>query len=120
MIRTFARRRAYELEASMAKAAYVGGDLQEAFRRLERAHILGQSWAGAHSWTHWMMLKIGWRRRDGREVRGQVLRLAAGGLLSRMGRLPTGNTGGADVPAERPMPLPADLAPLCHDDAHQH
>ena len=80
---------------------------------LERAHILGQPWAGPHSWAHWQMLKIGWRRKDGREVRGQLIRLAAGGLLSWMGRLPSGNTGGANVPAEQPMPLPDDLADLC-------
>ncbi|TAL36235.1 MAG: DUF3703 domain-containing protein [Phenylobacterium sp.] len=28
--------------------------------------ILGLPWAGAHSWTHWMMLRIAWRRRDAR------------------------------------------------------
>jgi hypothetical protein len=56
-----------------------------------------------------MMLRIGWRRRDTREVLGQCLRLAAGGLLSWAGRLPVGNTGGADVPATRPMPVPEDL-----------
>lgn len=60
-----------------------------------------------------MMLRIGWRRRDWREVRGQVIRLAAGGLLSWLNRLPAGNTGGANVPATRTMPLPADLADLC-------
>jgi hypothetical protein len=60
-----------------------------------------------------MMLRIGWRRRDGREVRGQVLRLAAGGLLSWAGWLPVGNTGGANVPPKKPMPLPDDLAEHC-------
>lgn len=62
-----------------------------------------------------MMLRIGWRRRDAREVRGQLLRLAAGGLLSWVGWLPVGNTGGADVPPTRPLPLPDDLASLCGD-----
>lgn len=108
-----ARREAFRREAAAAQAALASGDLDLAFRSLERAHILGQPWAGAHSWTHWMMLKIGWRRRDAREVRGQLLRLTAGGLLSWLGRLPAGNTGGADVPAERPMPIPDDLADLC-------
>jgi hypothetical protein len=60
-----------------------------------------------------MMLRIGWRRRDWREVRGQLLRLAAGGVLSWLGRLPVGNTGRSDVPPEKPMPLPSDLAELC-------
>jgi hypothetical protein len=111
--RTRRRRDAFDREASAAREAWRQGDLDAAFRRLERAHILGQPWAGAHSWTHWMMLRIGWRRRDAREIGGQVLRLAAGGLLSWLGRLPAGNTGGADVPATRAMPLPDDLADLC-------
>ena len=107
------RRQAFEREAAAASRALASGDLDEAFRLLERAHILGQPWAGPHSWAHWQMLKIGWLRKDGREVRGQLIRLAAGGLLSWMGRLPSGNTGGANVPAEQPMPLPDDLADLC-------
>lgn len=104
---------AFREEAAAARQALASGDLNEAFRRLERAHILGQPWAGPHSWAHWMMLRIGWRRRDRREITGQVIRLAAGGLLSWLGRLPSGNTGGADVPAEAPMPVPADLVELC-------
>lgn len=108
-MRSAARFEAYRNEAALALAAFRQGDNTEAFRLLERAHILGQPWAGAHSWTHWMMLRIGLRRRDAREIWGQVIRLAAGGLLSRLGRLPAGNTGGADVPAERPMPVPDDL-----------
>jgi len=115
MTKTTARREAYDREAIRARIAFASGDLAEAFYRLERAHILGQPWAGAHSWTHWMMLRIGWRRRDAREIRGQILRLAAGGLLSWMDRLPVGNTGGADVPPTKPLPLPSDLAPLCQD-----
>ena len=66
------RRRAYGREAAAAKAAYKRGDLDELFRLLERAHILGQPWFGPHTWTHWWMLKIGWRRRDPREIRGQI------------------------------------------------
>lgn len=113
MLMTPERRAAFEQEAAAARAALRDRDLAAAFARLERAHILGQPWAGAHSWTHWEMMKIGWRRGDGREVAGQVLRLAAGGALSWLGRLPSGNTGGADVPAEQPMPLPEDLRALC-------
>jgi hypothetical protein len=33
-------------------------------------------------------------------------------ISSLTGRVPTGNTGGADVPAELPMPIPADLQQL--------
>jgi len=113
LLKTTARRQAYEREARAAEAAFTRGDLGQAFHQLERAHILGQPWAAAHTWTHWMMLRIGWRRRDGREIGGQLIRLAAAGVLSWMGRLPLGNTGGANVPAEQPLPLPDDLAALC-------
>ena len=113
MNRSPERRAAYEAEALAARAAWRRGDLDAAFGLLERAHILGQPWAGPHSWTHWMMLPIGWRRRDGREIRGQLLRLAAGGLLSWAGLLPVLNTGGADVSPTQPMSLPEDLARLC-------
>ena len=108
-----ARNAAYRETLSSARDAYRAGDLDQCFRLLERAHILGQPWVVPHTVSHWMMLKVGWRRRDAREVRGQLLRLAAGGLLSLVGWLPEGNTGGADVSPVEPMPLPADLAALC-------
>jgi hypothetical protein len=63
------------------------------------------------------MPRIGWRWRDLREIRGQILRLAAGGLLSLVGWLPVGNTGGANVPPKKPLPLADDLAPLCGNGA---
>lgn len=112
-LKTKARREAYAREAAGARVAYARGELTEAFRLAERAHILGQPWFDAHSWTHWLMLKIGWRRRDPREVLGQVLRLSTGGVLSLLGWLPQGNTGGADVPPKKPMPIPEDLRPYC-------
>ncbi|MGH6997940.1 MAG: DUF3703 domain-containing protein [Phenylobacterium sp.] len=108
-----ARMAAYRTTISAARQAYAAGDLTTAFRAAERAHILGQPWAIPHSAAHWLMLKIGLRRRDGREVRGQVLRLAAGGVLSLVGWLPEGNTGGADTPPKKPAPLPDDLVELC-------
>lgn len=103
---------AYRAEAAKAEAAFGQGRLDEAFRLLERAHVLGQPWPGPHNWTHWMMLRIAVRRRDFREIRGQVIRLAAGGILSVTDCLPIGNTGGANVPARMPMPIPSDLIDL--------
>lgn len=109
MNRSPERRAAFDAEAAAARVAFAAGDLTEAFRRLERAHILGQPWAGSHSWTHVMMLRIGWRRRDAREVMGQIVRLLAGGVLSWLGWLPAGNTGGANVSAIKALPAPDDL-----------
>ena len=55
------------------------------------------------------MLGYGIRHRDRREVTGQLLRLLVAGPGSAIGRYPLGNTGGANVSAVEPMPIPADL-----------
>ena len=62
--------------------------------------------------THVAMLAAGIRRHDRREVVGQLLRLVVAGPGSLTGRYPVGNTGGADVNALTPMPIPDDLVPV--------
>ena len=71
-------RQAYEKEMHAAAVHYYGNNPDKAFYHLERAHILGQSFAFAHARAHWWMLKVGWKRRDSIEIRGQVA-----GLLGR-------------------------------------
>lgn len=104
---------AFHTEMNAAEGLRQQRDLAGAFRHLERAHILGQPWPVAHTHAHIQMLKIGIQRRDVREVVGQIIRITGGGILSLFGRLPEGNTGGADVSAVLPMPSPADLKALC-------
>jgi len=58
------------------------------------------------------MLRIGWRRRDLREVIGQLLRIPGGLIGSALGRVPRGNTGGSNVSAFLEMPIPPDLSEL--------
>ena len=65
-----------------------------------------------HVRTHVAMLGAGIRRHDRREIVGQLLRLVVAGPGSLTGRYPVGNTGGADVNALTPMPIPADLIPF--------
>lgn len=105
-------RRAYRIELTKAKRCYHNGLWQMAFGHLERAHVLGQRYILPHYVTHWWMLKCGWKLGSVKEVLGQVLRLLAvlPGFLT--GWVPFGNTGGANVSAVQPMPLPADLQPL--------
>jgi hypothetical protein len=55
------------------------------------------------------MLGYGLRRRDRREIIGQVVRLMVAAPGTWTGRYPIGNTGGADVSAVRPMSIPDDL-----------
>jgi hypothetical protein len=41
---------------------------------------------------------------------GQVYRFFGAALLTAIGTIPTGNTGGSNVSAFRKMPIPPDLA----------
>ena len=89
-------RAAWQAERDAARAARRAGDSPREWRHLERAHILVAAV----------------RRGEVRETVGQLARvlLAAPGSIS--GRYPVGNTGGADVSAFRPMPVPDDLRPF--------
>ena len=71
-----------------------------------------------HLRTHVAMLAAGIRRHDRREVVGQLLRLVVAGPGSLTGRYPVGNTGGADVNALTPMPIPDDLVPFLSSATH--
>ena len=57
---------------------------------------------------HWLMLKLGVEIGDWREVRGQLSRILAAAIFSRIW-VPAGNTGRANVSAMKPMPIPDDL-----------
>lgn len=100
-----------EAELAAADAARADGDSNTAFRHLERAHILGQRLTGQHVRAHWRMLVLGYVLRDWREVRGQMTRIVAAALFSRIW-VPLGNTGRANVSALQPMPVPDDLRAL--------
>ena len=104
-------RQAWSDERNAAGAARRRGDLAGEWGHLERAHILSQPMVVPHLRTHVAMLGAGLRRRDRREVVGQLLRLVVAGPGSLTGRYPVGNTGGADVSALAPMPIPEDLRP---------
>ena len=96
-------------EITEADSLYRAGDLASAFRCLERAHVLGQSFTADHTRVHWRMLKIGCKRRDAREVFGQIIRIIGAATKTTFGIYPKGNTGGADVYFFKPMPIPEDL-----------
>jgi hypothetical protein len=79
-----------------------------AFHHYERAHILSQKYMWPHIQSHLGMLHIGYRRNDLREIAGQCIRMLAALIFSKLW-VPLGNTGGANVSALRPMPIPDDL-----------
>lgn len=109
---------AWHAERQRARTARRSGDSAAEWRHLERAHILSQPKAVLHVRTHVAMLAAGIRRHDRREVIGQLLRLVVAGPGSLTGRYPVGNTGGADVNALTPMPIPTDLAPYLASVTH--
>jgi hypothetical protein len=91
------------------KRYFDAGQLQTAWNHLERAHIIGQAYPYHHSYVHWKMLLFGIRIKDTKEVIGQIPRLLVGGVKSFVGHIPVGNTGGANVPPLKPMPIPDEI-----------
>lgn len=112
--KTFAARikRSVDREIESASRLSRKGDTASAFRHLERAHVLGQAVTLEHARVHWLMLKIGWRKRDWREIFGQVFRFVGASTKTPLGIYPEGNTGGANVSPFQPMPIPEDLRRL--------
>ena len=87
-------------------------DPARCFRHLERAHILSQYATGDHVRVHVAMLRWAREQRDLREATGQIIRIIGAATKTAIGFVPTGNTGGANVSAIKPMPLPDDLAAI--------
>ena len=102
----------YKRELESYQTEFLNGNLQVAWRHLERAHILGQPWPKEHTQVHWMMLLFGVRIKNTREIIGQIPRLLVGGVKSFVGHIPVGNTGGVNVPPLKQMEIPQDLQDL--------
>jgi pimeloyl-ACP methyl ester carboxylesterase len=98
-------------ELTAALSAEQAGDWAASFRRLERAHVLGQASTIEHVRVHARMLGWAARHRDAREVLAQFLRIAGAATKTLFGLVPSGNTGGGNVGAFRALPIPPDLAP---------
>lgn len=110
-------RNAWADEMSAARTAQSRTDDVEEWSHLERAHVLSQPSALLHVRTHAAMFAAAMRRRDRHEILGQVFRILVAGPGSLIGRYPVGNTGGANVNAFQPMPVPEDLRALLGEDS---
>lgn len=89
-----------------------GVPAEEAWRALERAHILSQPFAWLHVRVHIHMLKRALRDRRWREALGQLPRLALAGPGSLMGRYPRGNRGTTVISMFRPEPMAPEVEAL--------
>ena len=103
----------YSREISLAQDALIGRDHVACFTHLERAHVLAQrrTPSDAEIVSHKLMLRAGLSRGDFPEVIGQMPRMFASVLFSRIW-VPLGNTGRARVNAFKAMPVPEDLRNL--------
>jgi hypothetical protein len=105
-------RAAWSAEIAAVETAAADRDRAREWQHLERAHIISQPLAGRHVRTHMMMLKFAVRRVDVREGLGQMFRILVAAPGSWTGRYPVGNTGGTNVSAFEPTPIPDDLHDL--------
>lgn len=99
----------FQQELERYRTALVLRQSKVAWEHLERAHIIGQRYPGAHSYVHFKMLVFGFRTKNTKEIVGQLPRLMFGGVKSFVGMVPEGNPGGAHVPALQAFPIPEDL-----------
>lgn len=99
----------YFIELEEYQKYFDSGNLQIAWNHLERAHVIGQAYPYEHSFIHWKMLQFGFTIKSSKEIFGQIPRLLFGGVKSFVGKIPTGNTGGSNVPPLRIMPIENDI-----------
>ncbi len=90
-------------------AALQQNDLQAAWRHLEKAHVIGQAYPYEHSYVHWKMFLFGIKIKNGKEILGQIPRLLVGGVKSFVGKIPLGNTGGANIPPLKTLPIEEEI-----------
>ena len=99
----------YERELEKYNIEYSNGNYISAWNHLERTHILGQKYPYAHTYIHWKMLQFGYQIKNTKEIFGQIPRLILGGVKSFVGKIPVGNTGGANVPPLKAFPIEKEL-----------
>ena len=102
-------RKLFDLEMAAAHRQFNAGALDSAFAHLERAHVLGQRYVIPHIQAHWLMLRIGVKRKSMSEVWGQCIRILLGALGSAIHVVPVGNTGGTNVSMLKRLPIAADM-----------
>ena len=105
-MRDYYRQQVATFSDQLAKSDWIG-----LHKSLAHAHIVGQKNTFAHTYSHFLMLRVGLRKRDFKEIFGQSTRILAALLFSRIW-VPKGNTGWSDVSPFKAMPLPEELKHL--------
>jgi hypothetical protein len=114
MQRTFTQKIASHVNAELVKAKHANsaGDPQLEFAYLERAHVLGQESTFWHVKVHLLMLAWALRNISARELIGQIVRTLGALIVTPLGFVPLGNTGGSNVSPFEKMAIDPELAAL--------
>jgi hypothetical protein len=99
---------AFAMYCSDAREHEQASRIDAAWACLEAAHIIGQRVTRLHALSHCKMFALAWRTRDGRELVGQVTRILAAMIITRIW-VPQGNSGRAHVAAFAQERIPNDL-----------
>jgi hypothetical protein len=102
----------FDKELRAYYAALQENKLQQAWRHLEKAHVIGQAYPFQHSYVHWKMLQFGIKIKSLKEVTGQIPRLLIGGVKSFVGKIPVGNTGGANIPPLKSLTIDREIVEI--------
>ncbi len=109
-------KKAFKDEMSLGRRLFFKGQYEQAFTHFERAHVLGQFYVLPHVRTHIWMFFIGLRTGNFKEIKGQLIRIPLGMIGSALGKVPKGNTGGANIELSKTMPIPDDLQQYLNDN----
>lgn len=99
-------------EVAAYKEARISLNHELSLLHLGRAHILSQFDWKEHIYIHVLMLVYAWKKKDLKELSGQLLRLVVTIPGHMIGRIPWGNTGWSTVPLTKKLPIPEDLKNL--------
>ena len=94
-----------ESEIALAKAARSADNRMLEFHHLENAHVIGQESTYWHVQVHAFMLLWAVRNSLPKEVFGQSFRIIGAALMTPIGLIPNGNTGGSSVSPFKSMPV---------------
>ena len=109
MVYDHVRSVAFDNEMLGRRSSSQRGELEAGLAHLERAHVIGQAFVVPHARSHWLMLKVEFRRRRAVAAFGQGVRIVLGVLGSAVGVVPVGNTGGSDISMFKRMPIEPEL-----------
>ncbi|MCG7501842.1 DUF3703 domain-containing protein [Tenacibaculum sp. Mcav3-52] len=102
------RKQEFYKQLTLAKKALKSKSFQVSFYHLENAHVLGQKHVYRHSISHYYMLVYGIKTNSSKEIIGQLFRIIAS-ILFTLIWVPTGNTGGTNISAVKPIPVRKEL-----------